>query len=224
MRKSGATLSSVAAAAIKLVSNMGHLALRQGQWRSMANRAAIDAKGHPIPWYTYPAIEFLRCFDFSRCDVFEFGAGNSSQFWAGLSRTIVSVEDDEIWYEQVRSAAKSNQQILLKKHENDYVESLASRNARFDVIVIDGKWRKRCVEQAIEHVREGGMIILDNADWYPDSCKALRARGFFQMDFSGFGPINGYCWTTSLFIRASCDLQSGFAAPHPIGGIRQHAD
>ena len=224
MPKSSMTLSSVAAAATRTIRNMRRLAVGQGQWQSMARMAAIDAKGGPLPWYTYPAIEFLRSFDFTRCDIFEFGAGNSSQFWAGKSRRIVSVEDDENWYNRVSRIAKPNQQVLHRPTENEYVGALTSQQAHFDVIIVDGKWRKRCVEQAIEHLRDEGMIVLDNSDWYPESCRLLRDRGFFQIDFSGFGPINAYCWTTSMFIRAPGRLQYGFTGPTPVGGIRQSAD
>ena len=31
-----------------------------------------------MPWYTYPVIEYLQQFDFSKLTVFEYGSGNSS--------------------------------------------------------------------------------------------------------------------------------------------------
>ncbi len=200
------------------------LAFEQGLWNSMRRQAAVNSKGEPLPWYTYSCIEYLRCFDFSACDVFEFGAGNSSVFWAGIARNITSVEDDPDWYSQVADQALPNQHVLLRQHEDEYVDSLASSQRRYHVVIVDGKWRKKCVEQAILHVDDGGMIVLDNSDWHPLTCTLLRDHGFFQIDFSGPGPINGYCWTTSIFIRASCMLQAGFKGPSPIAGIRQSAD
>jgi hypothetical protein len=68
------------------------------------------------------------------------------------------------------------------------------------------------------------MIVLDNSERYPGTTAALRAGGFFQMDFSGFGPINAYAWTTSLFMRAEQRLQQGFTPPRPIGGMAFHQD
>lgn len=200
------------------------LAFGQGQWRSMRRQAAVDSDGAPIPWYTYSSIEYLRGFDLVDCDVFEFGAGNSSLFWAGLTRSITSVEDDPDWYAQVVDRARPNQQVLLRPDEDEYVRALASSQRLYHVIVVDGKWRMKCVEQAILHLEEGGIIVLDNSDWHPLTCGLLRGQGFFQIDFSGPGPINAYCWTTSFFIRASCRLQIGFSGPSPIGGIRQSAD
>jgi len=49
--------------------------------------------------------------------------------------------------------------------------------------------------------------------------KLLREQGFIQMDFSGFGPINGYCWSTSIFMKTPTLLQRNFAGLTPIGGL-----
>jgi hypothetical protein len=48
----------------------------------------------------------------------------------------------------------------------------------------------------------GMMIILDNSDWFPETVDVLRSTlGWFELDFHGFGPINGYTWTTTIFIN-----------------------
>lgn len=204
--------------------NFMRLASGFGQWRSMRARMPVTANGEPLPWYTYPAIEYLCSFNFKECDVFEFGAGNSSLFWAERARSSISVEDDRDWFQSIDNITKKNQTVIHRQSENDYVESLSEQGQSFHVIVIDGKWRRRCADEAIKFLTEGGMIILDNSDWYPESSRFLRENGFFQIDFSGFGPINAYCWTTSIFIKTPTSLQRNFVGPDPIGGIRQRAD
>ncbi|QRP64727.1 hypothetical protein I6J77_04560 [Rhodanobacter sp. FDAARGOS 1247] len=208
----------------RMLQSIRCLVFGQGQWRSIRHQAAVDRDGAPIPWYTYSSIEYLRNFDLTDCDVFEFGAGNSSLFWSGLTRSTTSVEDDPEWYSKVQKKARPNQQILLRQEEDDYVNSLGSMSRKFDVIIVDGKWRARCMAEAVSHLRIGGMIILDNSDWHPATCLSIRDNGFFQIDFSGPGPINGYCTTTSIFIRADCTLQGNFHPATPIGGIRHVAD
>jgi len=48
---------------------------------------------------------------------------------------------------------------------------------------------------------ESGIVILDNSDWYAETAKFLRdSLNMIQIDFHGFGPINSYTWTTSLFL------------------------
>lgn len=202
--------------------NFKRLAIDYGQWRSIRKRKAIDAFGEPIPWYTYPAIEYLRSFAFNECDVFEFGAGNSSVFWARRSRSIISVENNADWFHYVNNIAQNNQLVIHRSLENDYVRSLSEQCKLFHIIVIDGQWRDRCVSEAIKYLANGGMILLDNSDRIieKESSKFLREQGFFQIDFSGFGPINGYSWTTSIFMKAPTMLQQDFAGPAPIGGLK----
>ena len=48
----------------------------------------------------------------------------------------------------------------------------------------------------------GVMIVLDNSDWFPETTEVLRSSlKWIQIDFHGFGPINGYTWTTTIFIN-----------------------
>lgn len=201
--------------------NFKRLAIDYGQWQSIRKHKAIDASGVPIPWYTYPAIEYLRSFDFKDCDVFEFGAGNSSLFWASRSQSVTSVEDDSDWFKHVNATVRNNQLIINCILENDYVESISQQGKLFNIIIVDGKWRRRCVEEAIKCLQNGGMIVLDNSDRKIEiGCsKFLREQGFFQIDFSGFGPINEYCWTTSIFIKTPTTLQLSYGDPAPIGGL-----
>lgn len=47
----------------------------------------------------------------------------------------------------------------------------------------------------------GGIVILDNSDWFRETSKYLREKlDLIEIDFHGFGPINDYTWTTSVFI------------------------
>src|SRR5687768_912204 len=71
--------------------------------RSAALQQAVDADGRAVPWYTYPAIEYLRQLDFSDKTVFEYGSGNSTLFWGASAKRVVSAEEDERWYETLRS-------------------------------------------------------------------------------------------------------------------------
>ena len=82
--------------------------------RTVRARSAVDRDGHPLPWYTYPAIEFLSQLDFRDKTVFEFGSGMSSLYWAGVTRLVVSVEDDDRWFEIIRSRLPGNARVTLE--------------------------------------------------------------------------------------------------------------
>jgi hypothetical protein len=204
-----------------LLRNLNILANEQGMWRSIANNSCIDRHGKPLPWYTYPAIEYLETLDFSGCRVFEYGSGNSSLFWAARARTVTSVEDNPQWHAQVQRGAGSNQVVMLRPGKNDYVAAIASDGAPYDVVVIDGNHRLECTRAAMEHVTPGGLIVLDNSDRSTEKpCGALlREADFIQVDFCGFGPMNGYRWSTSIFFRRSFSLPRNDRGPRPVGGL-----
>lgn len=58
------------------------------------------------------------------------------------------------------------------------------------------------------------MLILDNSDWYPKSVKYLQeSLGWMQADFHGFGPINNYTSTTSVFINPQRYRELSYCQP-----------
>lgn len=207
----------------QMTANFLHLAKSYGQWRSIKEQKAVDVNGEPLPWYTYPAIEYFRSFSLSECDVFEYGAGNSSTFWAQRARTVISVESDAEWFKYVNRMAKDNQVVIHRGLEEGYINSLPEQDRLFHIVVIDGQWRSRCAREAVKYLQTGGIIVLDNSDRdiEKECSKFIREQGFFQIDFSGFGPINAYCWTTSIFLNAPTTLQQNFVGPSPIGGLKK---
>jgi hypothetical protein len=222
MRRVAAFLERLFPGFVRSGVNARTLARDYGFSRSAHERRAVDAAGAPLPWYTYPAIEYLRQFDFSACAVFEYGAGNSTRFWAARAGRVCAVENDLQWHGEL-SAQLPSVRLYHCADRDEYVNCIAREGGRFDIIVIDGRWRRRCALQAPDYLRAGGIIVLDNGDRHPDAAQALRAAGMLQVDFSGFGPINAYTWTTSIFVRADIRLQAGFRNPAPIGGLGQLA-
>ena len=173
-------------------------------WKNSFNRRRpLDAQGNPIPWYTYPAVEFLRTLDLQNSRVFEYGCGNSSIFLAQRVKEIYAVENDQDWAAEVKSAGILNLNIITAPKKESYINAPRALGGNFDVIVVDGRYRRECAIVASELVKDDGFIIFDNSDWYPDACKSIRATGRFQIDFSGLGPIAPFPWTTSVFINAS---------------------
>ena len=196
-----------------------------GHLKSVRTGSAIDAAGDPLPWYTYPAIEFLRQFDFSNSRVFEYGAGNSTLFWATRAAAVVSVEDEEGWYGRLRSLVPSNCTLVYEPDLKRYPETINKFSEPFDLIVVDGPARTRtrlkCARAAVQRLKPGGLIILDNADWLPESARFLRESDLLQIDMSGFIPIGAHTQTTSLFFHRDCRLRlRSDRQPLPSAGAR----
>lgn len=188
--------------------------------RSAAIHQAVDADGRAVPWYTYPAIEYLRQLDFSDKTVFEYGSGNSTLFWGASAKQVVSAEEDERWYAALKPKLPGNCELVLETDLARYVDVIRQYPDGFDVIVVDGaargRTRLKCSHVAIECLRPGGLIILDNSDWLPESSRVLRESGLIQVDMTGFVPINGNTQTTSLFFhREFVTKPKGSRLPQP---------
>ncbi|EHR73395.1 hypothetical protein BurJ1DRAFT_4609 [Burkholderiales bacterium JOSHI_001] len=191
----------------KSLTNFHALARHYGQFTSMRKRSCVDRDGAAIPWYTYPAIEYLSNLDFSAKRVFEYGSGNSSVWWAGRCQHLIAIESDDGWYRQIKAAttALGNFDYRQAGERQAYVQQPGLDGA--DVVIIDGLYRADCADHVVALVNQGrlnpNLVVFDNADWYPGTMKRLYAAlpGWVQVDFAGFGPINDYTWTTSLFIN-----------------------
>src|SRR5665811_522864 len=71
--------------------------VQTGHWKSSLNQSAKSATGAPIPWYTYPAIDFLSQRNFKGKNILEFGGGQSTHWWADRAETVLTVEEDSEW-------------------------------------------------------------------------------------------------------------------------------
>ena len=185
----------------------------------------IDVDKQPLPWYTYPAIEYIKQLDFSTQEVFEYGSGNSTIFWSKLAKRVVSIENNQKWYETVSKRVGENVTVKLIMDDALYIQEILNYES-FDIIVIDGSHsRLDCAKVAINKLKSGGIIILDNSDWHVKTAKLLRDSNLIQVDMTGLGPINAYTWTTSFFLHRDFNLQpKGINQPeHGIGSLKQYA-
>ena len=182
------------------------LSLDLGHYKTLKTSSCVDRAGNPLPWYTYPTIEYLRQFDFRDRVVFEFGLGNSTLFWAQRARRVVAVENDGTWFEQVSRCAPDNVSCHFAESREAYINYITTCGESFDVIVIDGFYRRACAGTAIRYLAPDGFIILDNADWCQETAAFLRSQDLIEVDMAGFSPINNYTSTTSLFLRRGVRL------------------
>jgi hypothetical protein len=192
-----------------------------GHLRSVITGSSIDGSGAPVPWYTYPAISYLRQLDFRDSTVFEYGCGHSTLFWAAVARQVVSVEDNRRWFDIMSKRVASNARLIYEPDLAAYVDSIRQFPGGFDIIVVDGpargSTRLKCSRAAIECLRPGGLIVLDNSDWLPESARLLREAGLLEVDMTGFAPISGHTQTTSLFFSRAFDVRGRSARLPELG-------
>lgn len=183
--------------------------LRETGWfESAISRMPVDHELCPLPWYTYGAIEFLSERVMPEMLVFEYGSGNSTLWWSDRVSRVISVEHDEKWFYSMESKMHANvEYFLLRLDQQDnshlYVEKISQYKGCFDIIVIDGRRRVECARNSVDALKNDGVIVWDNSDRDKDAegYRFLGDKGFRQLNFHGFGPINAYGWCTSVFYR-----------------------
>lgn len=120
------------------------------EWR------CLDKQGKPIPWYTYPAIDYLEQIDASEKCVFEYGAGFSTLYWCSRAKKVISLEADRGWYDKISKIIPDNGELILRQSEEKYLEVIQQYDFNFDVIIIDGEFRSACCKHALEKLAKGG--------------------------------------------------------------------
>jgi len=137
------------------------------------------------------AIEFLGQWLRPTDLLVEFGSGRSTVWFAERVGRVVSIEHDRAWHARVtqRLVERGLTNVSYKivddrldpgrpvnenqlEHPEKYLalaeESMTALgpNARADVILVDGCSRDHCAQWALTHVKPGGLIVIDNANWY----------------------------------------------------------
>jgi hypothetical protein len=179
---------------------------RTGHFRSSLLGKAMTKNGEPLPWYTYPCIDFLKNRSYTAKSVLEFGAGQSTLWWATRAIHVVTLEGDKEWYEKIASAKPQNVELHLVSMESadacvsDVNKVLGKNNCHYDVIVIDGLYRYEMTNIAKTLVTEDGMIIYDNAEGF--GCyEAFKNSGLNRVDFYGHAPGVVLPHVTSIFFK-----------------------
>jgi hypothetical protein len=189
---------------IELQTKNGYLK-ETGWTKSVRNGMSVDKNGSPIPWFTYPMNDFIEARLMKDMDVFEYGSGNSTLYFAKKVCHIVSVEHEESWYKLIKSRLPENATYLFCEPDDSrkYPETILKTDKYFDIVIIDGRQRVECAKAAIIKLKPNGVIIWDNSlrNKYAEGMSFLANRGFKRIDFMGLNPI-GICKTvTSIFYK-----------------------
>lgn len=177
-----------------------------GWFRSFKEKASVDIHGAPIPWFTYPAFDFIRKRLSANMSVFEYGCGAGTLWWSTRVKDVVACEHDLEWYKKI--AAESPVNVTIHRvdlvYGGEYSKVVTRYKSRFDIIVIDGRDRVNCAINCLSSLTAMGVIIFDDSDrkQYQDAYNFLVARGFKRIEFIGMGPGLIMKFETSIFYRA----------------------
>ena len=196
------------------------LSTRLGFRKSLEDNACELGDGRVIPMMSYGLIEYLMGIDLSGFRVLELGGGHSTEFWAQRAKLVLTLETDAEWARILSANAFPNVEIRHCPAEQIQT-GMEQAGGPFDVIVIDiSASRYRCAKAALRLLNPGGFIVLDNADWYPNTTALLRSADLIQVDFADFRPLKWYRCATSLFLHREFRARPRYdrLPQPPIGG------
>lgn len=180
-----------------------------GWFRSFKQKEAVDKDGNPIAWCTYPFLYFMYPRLQKHFDVFEYGCGNSTIWYAKKVNTITSVEHDKNWLNKIRSTMPANSTIVHKElvYGGDYCKEVSNAKMKYHIVIVDGRDRNNCLMNAVQHLTEDGIVIFDNSELkqYQSSVEEVMKTGFKRLDFYGMLPgVAHNSRTTILYKNNNC--------------------
>lgn len=176
-----------------------------GWFNSFKSKQSVDRYNNPIPWVSYPFLDFLneRLNDY--LDVFEFGAGNSTLYFASKVNSVTSVEDNKDWYEYLLNKVPANVNLIFRQQiENgNYSKAAADTSNKYHIIFDDGKDRVNSVKNSLNNLHENGVIILDDSEReeYNEIFTELKSLDFRFINFWGIAPTVLFKKCTTVFYR-----------------------
>ncbi len=128
-----------------------HLTLNPLGWtKSSEKQLPVDKDGQPLPWWTYPAIEFVESAASRHDRVFEYGGGHSTLWWSKRVSQVITVDHDQEWVEKISAQLKEPHAIVFQDKQriddltpNETLNQYLSRKPRHTFDYDDAKIERR---------------------------------------------------------------------------------
>jgi hypothetical protein len=185
---------------------------RYGKWSNW------DARE---PWWNPRAIRYLKQNMPAEGLAFEWGSGGSTVWLSDGGLKVTAVESEQVWAEKVRQRCpdadihfipgaesgnyRSEPQLRDRGRHffDEYVTAIDEfPTATFDVIVVDGICRAECARHAIDKIKPGGIIVVDDTNWNFIKIVSRTFEGWDSLTLAGFKRKGGPgIWSTTFFWR-----------------------
>lgn len=188
-----------------------------------------------LPWIVFEAGDELVRHVRPDWKVLEFGCGFSTLWWAGRVSRITSIERRPGWADVVERRVvalglgerlrllrmpgldrtveagwlKDFSGAEIEAMRRQYLSLAEPQPQSYDAVVVDDAWRVEVCLAAVEWIKPGGLLVLDNSAGYREVADELHARGFSSRLYSGSVPYAFVDSETTIFFKPQA------AAPSP---------
>lgn len=193
---------------IKLLYHKDSYLNTSGYMQSIAYEKPLDNNNQPILWMNYNVVNFLKERLTKEMNLFEYGSGFSTQFYARKVSDVVSIEHDKMWFSIISEHLPRNCVIRYKTYSSkqrggEYSKAILDDDIKYSVVIIDGRDRVNCLKNSILSLKEDGVCILDDSsrENYKDAFKFMEKNGFKNITFSGLQSTGLKENATTVFYR-----------------------
>lgn len=110
-------------------------------------------------------------------NILEYGSGNSTLYFSkylNIDSNWTSIESEDYWFNYVKQYIQKNNNIKIHQITDlkDYSKSpkKINPNLKYDIIIVDGRTRKKCINFSKSIIEKNGILILHDANrnyYYP---------------------------------------------------------
>lgn len=175
-----------------------------------------------VPWWTFPAIDYVEQFIASRggrVRILEYGSGASTIWLAKRCAEVITVEHDPEFFaamaplfeghgnvraELVPSEptteaafARSRRDGYEHRSFDKYVNVIDHHEGKFDIVIVDGRSRISCMNKAMGRLAQGGIVVFDNSN-RREYRKAIVGSALTERIMRGMAPALPYPSQTSI--------------------------
>jgi hypothetical protein len=182
------------------------------------------------PFIPYDAYDWLASFVKPHHRIFEYGSGKSTLWFGKHAGEVVAVDRVPHCYEtcarELEEHGINNVEYVLKADKNGgpdiagYSKLIHEYEGQFDLVFVDGHFRKECIEECYEKARYA--VFMDNTDapHYQDAYNIMKSWSDGTIiDFYSYG-LNPYTgkenfiaetpdilrkWKASVFLKENPD-------------------
>ncbi|MDX1937822.1 MAG: hypothetical protein SFU21_11940 [Flavihumibacter sp.] len=201
-------------------------------WRQSV-QPSVSSVSNRWPWLTFDAIDFLKKTIKKDNAVFEFGGGGSTLFFLDHAKEVVTVEHDGAWFSDLVKIIGNNhywkgtfiEPEATERHGNPaivndyasddtgfkkfsfkkYATAIDSYNDNyFDIVLVDGRARTSCIAHAINKIKQGGLLIVDNAErqyYFAENKLAIETHFNLIQNHWGAVPFSSSFSKTAIWQR-----------------------